>query len=130
MGESKISYSAVVLDEKSKQLLVKKFQSFIPNDWEVIAHHMTINMGNIEKHLEKYLGLKIPLYVKSYGLTNNILAVGVDGFESKNKQPHVTVALNRKGGAKPKMSNDIEVWEPLKKQLMLTGVVKEIPYVL
>ena len=45
---SNISYSAVVLDKQSRERLINRFKSVIPEDWSVIADHMTINLGEID----------------------------------------------------------------------------------
>ncbi|MFN9902333.1 MAG: hypothetical protein ACK55Z_26845, partial [bacterium] len=37
-----ISYSAVVLDHDSSELLLDKFRGEIPDGWKKYAHHMTI----------------------------------------------------------------------------------------
>jgi len=54
------------------------------------------------------------------------VAVRVIGFESKNKIPHVTVAVNIVGGGKPVMSNDIKDWRALETPIKLVGEVKEL----
>lgn len=124
---SKIAYSAVVLDERSRQRLLKNFKDLIPEDWEIIAHHMTINMGEIDPQYEEYLGLPLPLKVESFGIDDKAAAVEVSGFPSKNQIPHVTLAVNRKEGGKPVMSNYIDDWYPIKRPIRLVGKVQEIP---
>ena len=124
---SKVAYSAVVLDEKSRDRLLKMFGNKLPEDWEKIAHHMTINLGEIDPELERYLGFPVRLRVEDFGMDDKVAAVGVSGFDSKNAKPHVTLAVNRAVGAKPKMSNDLTDWEPIRRPLFLTGKVAEIP---
>lgn len=123
-----VSYSAVVLDDKSRSRLIERFKSIIPEDWEVIAHHMTINMGEIDPRFEKYLQLPVRLTVEDIAWDDKVMAVGVSGFESHNAKPHITLAVNRKAGGKPMMSNNLTNWEKLKKPLMLTGKVTEVQY--
>ena len=43
LNESKISYSAVVLDKASRKKLLEL--GTMPKGWEPVAHHMTINIG-------------------------------------------------------------------------------------
>lgn len=124
---SKIAYSGVVLDERSKERLMKNFKDLIPEDWEFIAHHMTINMGEIDSKYERYLGIPLPLKVESFGIDDKVAAVSVSGFPSNNEIPHVTLAVNRKEGGKPVMSNDIEDWYPIKRPIRLIGKVQEVP---
>lgn len=124
---SNISYSAVVLDERSRDRLLKNFEGLIPEDWEEIAHHMTINMGEIDPEYEQYLGMPVRLKAEEFGIDDNVAAVSVSGFPTKNDKPHITLAVNRKGGGKPVMSNNIKKWYPLKKPQLLVGKVEEVP---
>lgn len=124
----KVLYSAVVLDDRSRQRLIEKFKTIIPIDWEIIAHHMTINLGEIDKNFEKYLGLSVQLKIIDIAMDDKVIAVGVSGFYSKNKKPHITLAVNRKNGGKPVMSNDLINWEFIKRPLFVTGKVTEVKY--
>lgn len=125
-----ISYSGVILDEKSKKRLIERLDKLIPNDWEIIAHHMTITLGELPNNLERYLGMKVNLFVESFAINDRVCAVGVSGFESKNQQPHITIAVNRKLGATPKESNNLDNWKNFKRPLRISGYVKEVPFVL
>lgn len=124
---SKISYSAVVLDQRSRDRLLKRFQEIIPEGWEIIAHHMTINMGEIDTEYEQYLGLSVSLMVEDFAMDDKVAAVGVSGFPSKNAKPHITLAVNRQAGGKPVMSNNLTNWERIKRPLQVVGKVKEVP---
>jgi hypothetical protein len=124
----RITYSAVVLDKKSRSRLLEYMSHYIPNHFEVIAHHMTINMGELKPEMKDRIGEQVTLKVVSVGISDMALAVGVEGFPSKNAIPHVTVAINRKEGAKPFMSNKITNWQPVQFALDLTGVVTEVPW--
>jgi len=123
-----ISYSAVVINDSSKDRLIKAFQKIIPKDWEIVADHMTINLGEIKPELEKYVGMKVRLEVNSFAMDDMVLAAGVDGFESEKEYPHITIAINKKAGASSKMSNDLKDWVDMKRPLMVFGYVKEIPF--
>ena len=139
MKEASISYSAVVLEEASRDKLLSKFAEGIPKDWEVIAHHMTITMGPLIHAKGKYdmsiqypLGNRIALEVSRVGMDDRAMAVGVllpEGYSTRNRFPHITIAVNREGGGKPSHSNRIEEEhfqsiEPF----FLYGIVKEIPH--
>jgi Fungal tRNA ligase phosphodiesterase domain len=118
-----ILYSCVLLDMKSHSLLLSTFSDKIPNGWKTIAHHMTIVFGKgIEDKSE--LGKEATLTVTYIGWTDKAIAVLVDGYPSKNANPHVTLAVNPDGG-KPQMSNDITNWQKVK-PFTITGVVTEI----
>jgi hypothetical protein len=89
---------------------------------------MTINMGEIQPELQQFLGFPVRLSVNSIGSSDKAIAVGVSGFESQNETPHITLAVNRKAGGKPMMSNYITDWKPLKHPLYLTEKVTEVKY--
>lgn len=131
-------YSAVVLDEKSHLKLsawadsnVKVLGIRLPilvrdNGWQMICHHMTINMGELPNYLKQYLGTTQKLEVTHIGVSPMAVAVRVIGFESKNKIPHITVAINSRGGGKPVMSNQITDWKPIDSTIKLVGEVREL----
>lgn len=130
-------YSAVVLDEKSQLKLEKLAEDIkvngirVPilvrdNGWKMYNHHMTVNMGELPNYLKQYIGTKQKLEATHIGVSPMAVAVRVSGFESKNKIPHVTVAVNISGGGKPVMSNDIKDWRPLETTIKLVGEVKEL----
>jgi hypothetical protein len=122
-----ISYSAVVLDDRSRQRLIERFRTIIPEGWEILADHMTINLGEIDPEYEKYIGLAIRLSVNDLAIDDKVIAVGVSGFHSQNTKPHITLAVNRKNGGKPMMSNNLNNWTPIKRPLLITGKVAEVP---
>lgn len=128
-----ISYSAVVLTEESsnrlKEWAKETFKQEIAFDsWRLYCHHMTICMGELPAILKSDIGTSVTLNVNGYGKSNNAIAVRVDGFYTKNKIPHVTVAISPMG--KPVMSNEIKNWYPInngmKSILKLEGIVTEI----
>ena len=130
-------YSAILLDEKS-QLKLEKFSEDIKvngvrlpmlvrdNGWKMYNHHMTICMGSLPEHLKQYIDTIQKLDVTHVGISDKAVAVRVVGFDSKNKIPHVTLAVNIKGGAKPVMSNEIKDWTPVESPIKLSGEVKEL----
>jgi hypothetical protein len=125
---SNISYSAVVLDEQSRERLINRFKSIIPEGFEIIAHHMRINMGEIDPDYEKYLGLPVRLTVEDIAMDDKVIAVGVSGFKTHNPKAHITLAVNRANGGKPVMSNNLRNWEKIRRPLSLTGKVTEVEY--
>lgn len=124
-----MTYTALVLDKESHQRLVKRFIHLIPKEWEIIAHHMTVNMGPITKGpLDKSrLGEDAELTVVSVAADDKVMAVGVTSdVASKNAQKHITVAVNRGNGGKPFMSNKLKEWEPLAEPFDLFGKITEV----
>ncbi len=135
-------YTAVVLDEKSHLKLVKWADDNIKvngvrlpilvrdNGWEMICHHMTINMGKALPQIESYLGTKQKLDITHYGISDKAIAARVVGFYVDpgeiNRKPHITVAVNRRDGGKPVDSNKITNWIPVDGLVTLSGEVKEV----
>lgn len=128
----KISYTGLILDKESHKALVSAVEDLIPDNWELKAQHMTINMGDAKD--QSIVGEKGKLIVKELGVDHNlgVIAVGVQSdIFSTNSKKHITVAVNTDAGAKPRMSNDIEDWIDAPKglkDLKLTGVVEEVPF--
>lgn len=124
-SSKKVSYSAVVLDQNSATSLIQKMKPFIPEDWKVIAHHMTIGMGELKNKEE--IDKEVELQVTGWAKDQNVLAVLVSGYDRQDGLvPHITVAVNEAGGAKPKDSNKLSGWQPLSAQINLNGMVKEV----
>lgn len=121
--ESDVLYSAVVLDNGSRQSLLDRVSDLIPKDWNIIAHHMAIVFGKPVPNKED-LGQKVSLTVTKVGLSDMAMAVAVNGYPSKNAIPHITIAVNPNGG-KAVMSNEITKWQDVK-PFVITGVVTEI----
>jgi hypothetical protein len=122
-------YTALVLDEESRQRLVKRFAHLIPPEWEIVAHHMTVNMGPITKGPAESALLEqdAELTVISVAADEKVMAVGVSSdIPSKNTQKHITVAVNRNAGGKPFHSNKLETWEPLSDPFDLFGTIQEV----
>lgn len=121
--DSDILYSAVVLDEKSKGLLLSTFVASIPEGWKTFAHHMTIVFGKSAPNKDD-LGKTVELTVTKLGVSDMAVAVGVVGYPSKNEIPHITLAINPNGG-KPVMSNQITDWKEVD-EFKISGVVTNI----
>ena len=116
------SYTAVVLDNTSiKNILqgVKNSNVFIPKGWEVNPHHMTIDM----KSIPELQGDVVPLTAYEIGVSDMTIALKVKGYKVKSGLPHITVAVNRKDGGKPRMSKEIKNWRKIK-PIKLQGVVQ------
>lgn len=122
--ENKVLYCAVVLDNDSHNELLN---IGIPEGWKPFAHHMTIAFG---KSLED-LGLSVDdgklviLTVTHIGVSDMAIAAKVDGYQSTNKIPHITIGINVNEGGKPVMSNEIKDWKAIE-PFDITGVVKNI----
>ncbi|RDJ35107.1 MAG: hypothetical protein DWQ19_09745 [Crenarchaeota archaeon] len=123
-------YTALVLTEKSRQTLLKSFQGLIPPTWEVIAHHMTINMGNAASgplaQSEFEVGQTAKLVVTHYAYDALVMAAGVEcEVPSANTRKHITLAVNRREGGKPFYSNKLTDWSYVS-PIELEGVIEEV----
>ena len=126
---SNISYSAVVLDDNSRQRLIERFKNIIPEGWDIIADHMTVNLGEIDPEYEKYLGLAVRLTVNDIAMDDKVIAVGVSsGINSHNTKAHITLAVNKANGGKPVMSNYLTNWEKLRRPLLLRGKITQVEF--
>jgi hypothetical protein len=114
----KESYTAVVLDKKSIQSIMNRMSGQLPTGWEVNPHHMTIDM----KPLPELKGQSVDLVATTIGHGDKTIALGVKGYKVKSGIPHITVAVDKKNGGKPRMSKDIKKWTSIK-PIKLKGVV-------
>ena len=117
-------YTALVLTPESQHQLLSAMDPFLLSEYdEPIAHHMTINMGSCKD--ASILGKKFSMEVIAIAHDDKVLAVKIEtGCPSQRPLKHITVAVNRKNGGKPVMSNDLTNWEP-SSNLTLSGVVEE-----
>jgi len=121
--QSDVLYSCVLLEKASQNVLFYNLEKMIPEGWVRIGHHMTICMGPLKD--KTILGTDQYLVVNKVGISDMAMAVAVESdIETKNKIPHVTVAINPDGG-KPVMSNDITNWQDVR-MFILLGKVTEI----
>lgn len=122
---AKFLYSAVILDANSRLLLLREFGNLIPDGWEAICHHMTIGLKPLSKTLEDDLNSLKDLKVTHVGKSDMAIAVRVEGYFSYNDIPHITLAINKKEGAKPMMSNQITNWVAVD-PIVVSGTVSEV----
>jgi len=136
-----ISYTAVVLDEKSKTILEAKWNSKSlgspKESWKVFCHHATICMGELKTPEGKALvGQKVTFQVVSFLVDDKVacfIALKPDFLAPfiTNEHFHVTAAVNVEVGGKPFMSNKLikdkiqDVWAF--KPFELSGVIEEVP---
>jgi predicted kinase len=112
------------LDDKSKTKLLTATKHYIPKDFKVFGHHMTINFGKgLPKELKGDLGSLKNLTATHIGISDMAIAVKVEGYTSTNNIAHVTIGVSPNG--EPKMSNDITNWKQLTSKINLTGVIEE-----
>lgn len=120
-------YTAVVLDDLSKSTLISHFGSQVPEGWEIFCHHMTINLGKAQDGpAANLIGNSAKLTATKVAQSDKVIAVAVETDVPSMKSPkHITVAVNRVAGGKPKDSNDLQSWTVIP-PIRLSGVVKEV----
>eukprot|EP01012_Entosiphon_sulcatum_P030284 TRINITY_DN3727_c0_g1_i2.p1 TRINITY_DN3727_c0_g1~~TRINITY_DN3727_c0_g1_i2.p1 ORF type:complete len:1148 (+),score=174.79 TRINITY_DN3727_c0_g1_i2:178-3444(+) len=123
-----VSYSGVVLSARSHTVLVGKCQEIVPEGWEWIAHHMTICLGslaNAPPGTAHTVGADVYLVVTAVGVSDQAIAVAVEGYPTINSIPHITVAIPQ--GGQPVNSNKITDWAELdaSQRFRLKGCVQE-----
>ena len=126
LAEQKVNYSAVVLTDDSKEILLSKVTPLHP---DVIAHHMTINLGELSPENKKFIGKEVKLRVINSASDDKVQAVGVEQIgeqpKSKNSFPHITISVNREAKGTPYMSNKLT--NPVSiEPFELTGIVQEV----
>jgi len=133
-----MSFTAVVLDRRSREALVAALD--IPEGWEVVAHHMTINMGPPDAGPAGWMfgwsfipttgpPFAASLEVTHVGRDNRVLAVAVEtSVPSRKVRKHVTVAVNVAAGGKPEHSDTLpwSAWVPLGGIPALRGTVRHV----
>lgn len=122
LSEAPVSYTGVMLDSSSHDALLARMREHIPSGWKTYAHHMTAHMGAAKDRGE--IGKKVTLVADAWAADDKTVTVRVSGYPSKNKTPHITVAVNTGAGAKPKDSNLHTQWTVMP-SLRLTGTVGE-----
>jgi len=126
-NKDKILYSAVVLDEDARDhllMLVKNYVD-IPLSWKKLAHHMTIIFNEeLPEELKDDKDKRVLLHLKNIGISEDAIAVEVEGYPSTKKIPHITVAIPKEG--KPVNSNYITDWIPIEEDIILKGKVTEV----
>ena len=140
-----ISYSAIVLDQDSRNDLVDALSAELATiqDWEfgttgdLTPHHMTIVMDKLGIYADDFPSfdhegneIEYDLVINGIGFSDKVLAVRVGNINNiQSKVPHITVAVNRPDG-KARDSNEItnwKSWTPPRGPLVLTGHVEEVP---
>ena len=119
-------YTAVVIDPKDRIRLADAVMQQIPPWWEVIAHHMTINMDGVAcGPCAEKLGERATLTAKKFAIDDRVASIEVEtDIPSENKIKHITIAVNRQGGGKPFHSNKLEKWEPIP-EFTVEGEIQE-----
>lgn len=120
-------YTALLLSEKSQTELKSKFK--LPLDWAIKAHHVTINMGSHSSGPAASipLGTEVQVLIKTIAQNDKVIAVGVEtAVPSKNAIKHITLAVNVKNGATPKMSNELTNWREIPSPFYVTATLTEL----
>lgn len=135
-----IRYSAIVLDDESRQLLLDRFNDrivqLLDQGWmthnnpqfgtpERLPHHMTIKLGPLIDEERDVLGSWQEMLVYAWGQSSEAAAVMVHSkVKSQNAITHITMAISPTG--KPYDSNQIVHWEVLSDPFYVGGIVQQV----
>lgn len=122
-------YTAAVITPRYQAILKELLEELCPNTYQWVGHHATIRMGYAIPG--DNLGDIVKLRATHFSKDERVCAVKVEGINSVNKVAHITLAVNREAGAKPKDSNSLTSWTPLGELIdqdfiSLVGVVQEV----
>ena len=134
-----IAYTALVLDEASRQKLMK----FVPDGWTPHCHHMTLIAPTVQKGRrlpEYYLNQEATVTVRLIARDDKVIAGIIDPTLPGGPPgdslpidgpafPHVTIATNPSTGGKPYMSNNLDPRRRimyLGNPIILSGVIREL----
>jgi hypothetical protein len=136
-----VAYTAIVLTEEDRdcllvglkelwQAFVKKGYTIVKEDGIPICHHMTLNLGKASDDVKPFLGEKVLITLTSFGFTDKAVAlkasIWTPDVPCHNVVPHVTMAIHKGNGGKPKDSNQIKQWIKLTRSVCVEGVVEEV----
>jgi hypothetical protein len=121
----KVNYSCVLVENPN--YILEKVKKFLPDisTWEILCHHMTINLGPLPDNKREEIGKIVELTASEIAYNDKVAAVKVSGYESKNANPHITIAVNRSNGGKPVMSNELQNWQKIP-PFTIKGTITEI----
>ena len=123
-------YTAVLLKEESRNLLLEFARDKLIEGMEIKCHHMTVDLKPISKSMAAHMaGRQVELKVVRFGMLTidgkAIMAAEVEcEAPSKNTRKHVTIAYHHPE-IKPKMSNEIQEWVEVT-PFTLYGTVQEV----
>jgi len=130
--KSRVSYSCVLLNPESHQLLKNTYCNELSEDWKIYCHHMTICMGELPPDLKSRIGEEIEIETVKIGQDDKAFVVKVNPLDDElqtyytpPKFPHVTLAVNTINNGKPFMSNKIGNWDAIE-NMKLYGRITEI----
>jgi hypothetical protein len=118
-----------ILNNHSRMKLLMEIGEYIPEGWDVIAHHMTICLGcTPPKRVVNDLGKTKLVRITHIGKSDKALAVAVEGYYSEKSPAHITIAVNRKEGGKPRDADGITEWVKIKSRIQVSGTISEFIY--
>lgn len=128
---SPVDYTAVVIKNEDLNFFIENVKEVlktlnisVSKNWSSPEeYHMTITKGplGLGHQMSGVIGSVVSLEVVSLGVSDDAIALGVSGYYSRNKNPHITF-LYRKD---PKDSNDIINWIKIQ-PFEIEGEIREI----
>lgn len=125
-------YFGVFLDDESRARILEKFGGHIPEGWKTVCSHCTLSFGDpscnreVFDYIAEFLGRTVEMEIVSLGVSDEAVALGVDGnIRTRNAVPHITLAIPV--GGRPVNSNKIDNWRDTGERLAVRGVVDSYP---
>ena len=116
--KKRTKYTAGFLNISDQNKLIKLLKDKLPENWDIVCHHMTLNLGECKEEFSSFLNTKQKLTCVAFGidLELEVAAIKVDSIlPSTNQTKHITFAVGKNG--KPfnsnKINNYIELNQPI-----------------
>lgn len=134
---SSVSYSAIILDEKSKQKLYQIAKKYKKPGSKRFLDHLTLTLGPLKD--PEMEGKPAKIVIEAIGVSEDAVAfkareqLRIDGAtanwrslkrKGKSKFPHITAFTF--GGARPRISGRIEDFKELDRPIIVEGIVKQV----
>lgn len=124
-----VIYSAVCIEDPAEIAKIDAIRNeYVPANqgWRKPKdYHMTIGPSTFPNTLRKKgdLNQEVVLTVVAIGNSNSAIALEVEGYYSRNKIPHITLAFSKHGG--PEESNQITHWAPMH-EVQIKGIIRQV----
>lgn len=125
-------YFGIFLDLQSTALLAGMMKELVPLGWDFKCARCTLAFGDpasmpeVKEFIAAKLGSTVTMRIKTLGVSDDAIAVGVEGdFKSMFDMPHIPVAVPP--GGHSKNSNSILKWEAFRPDIELRGTVDTFP---
>jgi len=123
----KTAYTAAILNQHTTNELIYQFKDKVPNEWKIICHHMTINIGDLLNEFSNFTQSSGNLTCVAFGIEHDLQVAAIlveTDIPSTNTNKHITFAIGDQG--KASFSNKIEKWELLDTPFQITADIGRV----